>query len=75
MDQHPPSDAPEVTTTHKPWFKRGGGMAWDKLEDYDRTWPTVPRISRISSLFHGSLDASILFGGVLLMALIFVVLT
>jgi hypothetical protein len=70
MDQNPPSDATEVTTTHKRWFKRGDSMNWDKLEDYDRTWPTVPRVSEISSFFHGSLDATLLLHCVWIMALV-----
>ncbi len=70
MEENSDSDALEVTTTHKPWFKRGDRMDWDKLEDYDRTWPTVPRISEITSFFHGSLDATLLLHCVWIMALV-----
>ena len=70
MEEYSDSDALDVTTTHKPWFKRGDRMDWDKLEDYDRTWPTVPRISEITSFFHGSLDATLLLYCVWIMALV-----
>ncbi len=70
MEQNSNSEAPDVTTTHKPWFRRGDRMDWEKLEDFDRTWPTVPRISEITSFFHGSLDATLLLHCVWIMALV-----
>ncbi len=70
MEHRSKADSPEVTTNHKPWFKRGDRLEWDKVEDFDRTWPTVPRISEITSFFHGSLDATLLLHCVWIMALV-----
>jgi len=68
------AETPEVTTSHRPWFKKGDKLDWNELETYDRTWPTVPHIGKISSFFRGSFDLTLLIHGGLILALAFFVL-
>ena len=62
-------ESPEVTISHRPWFKRGDGLRWDELDAYDRTWPTVPRIGGMARFLHGSFDVTMLLHCMWVMAL------
>ena len=69
------TDTPEVTVSHRPWFKRGDGFSWDEMEAYDRTWPTVPRVGGLGSFLRGSFDLTMLLHCMWVIALVVLLLT